>query len=278
MVDSKEWQRGAADALRARSASEDAPGDEVAPRLEQRTHLDSGRFQVTLRDYGGGLGEVGWSFVPSARPAKSLRGTAPSREQHEDRAIRRARSRIRQLVLAASADHLLTLTYRENVVDFERSCSDVARFVRLIRRQQPGWVYVAVAERQKRGAWHWHLAVRGRQDVQLLRAAWRCVVGEGNIDVVPPRGSGARRSLALVRYLSKYLTKGFETADRALNRRRFRASLGIAIPTASIPVPPECRADVAAFACEQLATATGSVGFVWRATDRAAGWACSWRR
>ena len=27
-----------------------------AVRLDQRTHLDSGRYRIVLRDYGGGLG------------------------------------------------------------------------------------------------------------------------------------------------------------------------------------------------------------------------------
>ena len=36
---------------------------QAAVRLDQRTHLDSGRYRIVLRDYGGGLGEIGWSEV-----------------------------------------------------------------------------------------------------------------------------------------------------------------------------------------------------------------------
>ena len=159
--------------------SGDPVGGGAAARLDQRTHLDSGHYRIVLRDYGGGLGEIGWSFIPSRVPSKAGRGESENAEANRDRAVRRARSRLRQLILATRADHLLTLTYRNNVNEFERACEDLSKFVRIIRRLKPDWTYIAVAERQARGAWHWHLAVRGRQDVGLLRASWRRVVGDG---------------------------------------------------------------------------------------------------
>jgi hypothetical protein len=39
--------------------------------------------------------------------------------------------------------------------------------------------YVAVLERQQRGALHPHLAVKGFQDVRLLRRCWYKIVGNG---------------------------------------------------------------------------------------------------
>lgn len=261
----------------ARSASEDGRGGEAALRLEKRTHLDDGRYRITLRDYGGGLGEIGWSFMSSLRPGKAGRGFSEEREEHENRAVRRARSRIRHLILATSADHLLTLTYRENVTDFNRACADLSKFVRTVKAKCPGWVYIAVPEQQKRGAWHWHMAVRGRQDVALLRSTWRHIVGEGNIDVNPPRGVGKKRALALVKYLGKYLAKGFAEGNRALNGRRFRASLGIRIPCESVTLPTAERANVSGCALDRLHAVAGSVGFVWQSEELLAGWACSWK-
>ncbi len=248
----------------------------VALRLEKRTHLDGARHRVTLRHYGPGLAEVGWSFIPSTAGTKATRGTSKLSLQNQDRAARRARSRLRQLVLTLGADHLLTLTYRANVRDFDDTCADLSAFVRRVRRYKPDWQYVAVAERQQRGAWHWHLAVCGRQDVALLRSAWRHIVGEGNIDVTGPGVAGRAKALALVRYLSKYLSKGFDD-DRGLNARRFRASLGIAVPSQSIAVPESDRADVVLLALRELARAGGAVGHVWQSADRSAGWACSWK-
>ena len=252
-------------------------GGVAADRLEKRTHLDQGKYRIKLIHYGGGLGEIGWSFVPALIPKKSIRGNSEQRDENEDRAVRRAKSRLRQLILSAHVDHLLTLTYRENVTDYDRACADLARFVRRVKGQLQGWPYVAVPERQKRGAWHWHLAVKGRQDVNLLRSLWRQIVGEGNIDVNPPRGKGTERHLFLVRYLGKYLAKGFADGDRELNGRRFRASLGIDVPFEYLTLPKECRGDVMGVALSRLVEVAGSVGFVWTADDQSAGWACSWK-
>ena len=160
--DQMQQPEDSAAAAPARSASADGGGGEAALRLEQRTHLDEGKYRIVLRNYGQGWGEIGWSFVSAIAPTKAGKGLSDNREDHEDRAVRRARSRIRQLILTVRADHLLTLTYRDNVTDFKRACSDLNKFVRIVKDQLPGWVYIAVPEQQKRGAWHWHMAVCGR--------------------------------------------------------------------------------------------------------------------
>jgi hypothetical protein len=264
--------------LKHATAAGGAEGGAAAPRLEYRTHLDEARYRVSLRNYGYGLAEIGWSFIPASVPrVKAGKGKSQAREENETRAVRRARSRLRHLILASRADHLLTLTYRENVTDFKRAASDLSRFVRVVKSRLPGWVYIAVAEEQKRGAWHWHLAVVGRQDVDQLRSVWRQVVGEGNIDVRPPKGRSNHRLLALVKYLGKYLAKAFANGSRDINGRRFRSSLGIDVPLAYLTVPDEARGNAAGYALSQLMMAAGSVGFVWIADDKPAGWACSWK-
>ena len=260
--------------------SDSAPrrgGEAAAGRLEKRTHLNTGNYKIIFRDYGDGLAEIGWSFVPVTVPPKSGKGNSSERLAHEDRANRRARSRLRQLILSTGADHLLTLTYRENVTNHERACADLTKFVRLVRRKLPSWIYIAVAEQQKRGAWHWHLAVCGRQDVNLLRSAWLRAVGDGNIDVTPPRGTGRQRALSLVRYLGKYLAKGFDGESRELNGRRFRTSLGIVVPESSHVLPRSECGNAAGFALDQLKAHAGEVGYVWTSDKTFAGWACSWK-
>lgn len=246
-------------------------------RLEKRTHFEGGRYKIQLINYGNGLAEIGWSFVPSLKPNKAGRGLSESRPANEDRASRRARSRIRRLILSAKADHLLTLTYRENITDFERSADDFAKFVKRIKAALPGWVYIAVAENQKRGAWHWHIAVTGRQDVTLLRDMWRLVVGDGNIDVRAPRQRDGNVQLLLINYLSKYLGKGFKDGNHELNARRFRASHGIQVPCTIVTLPDDQRSQVLTFVTGTLKLHAGSVGHVWQSEDNIAGWACSWK-
>ena len=263
----------------ARSASADGRGGAAAPRLDKRTYLDreQGRWKAILRDYGGGLCEMGWAFIPSLKPSKAARGESEDRVLHADRAARRARSRLRQLALSSKADHLLTLTYRANVTDYGQASDDLSRFVRRVRPSIPDWVYIAGPERQMRGAWHWHLAVVGRQDVGLLRECWLDVVEDGNIDVQPPKRGVKNRRLAIVTYLGKYLAKGFGEDSRELNGHRFRASLGIQVPTTSIPIPPEQRGEVAGYVLDHLRAGSGTVGHIWEHPQGMAGWACSWK-
>lgn len=259
-----------------RAQREDGRGGEAALRLDHRTYFEQGQYRGTLRDFGGGLAEFGWSFVQARRKRKAGRGVSEDRVKNEDRASRRARSRLRHLVLASGASYLLTLTYRANVSDFSRSARDLATFVRLVRRRYPVWPYVAVPELQSRGAWHWHLAVRGWQKVAFLRSAWRQVVEDGNIDVKqPPRRPGVNRRVALVRYLSKYLTKAFK-GPRELNQHRFRACHGIAVPEQRLILPVRNEAEAQQFARDTLARVAGRVGNFWIADDALAGWASSW--
>lgn len=258
----------------------DERGGAAALRLDKKTHLnrqEEGRLIATLRDYGGGLVEIGWAFIGAQPVKKAAKGQSENALLHADRAARRARSRLRQLILASGCDHLLTLTYRENMEDFGRASADLKGFVRKVRKSIPGWVYVAVPEKQKRGAWHWHLAVIGRQNVGMLREHWHSVIGEGNIDVQPPKRGSKNRRLAIVSYLSKYLGKGFTEDHRELNRRRFRASHGIKVPLTQIRVPPDQRERASAYLLEQLHQHAGSVGHVWVHQQFIAGWACSWK-
>lgn len=267
------------DAPPAPRASGDGRSGEAALRLDIRTYLDreQGHFRLYMRDYGDGLAEIGWSFVSNRKTNKASKGASENSDDHKDRAARRARSRLRQLTLAAGCDHLVTLTYRKNVTDYSQSSNDLSRFIRKVRRRFPDWVFVAVPEKQKRGAWHWHLAVIGRQDVGFLREAWRSVVGEGNIDVKPPPKKGRKhRRMGIVAYLSKYLAKTFSEECRELNVHRYRSSQGIRIPIQPVAVPAEARANISAYAIEQLRQLTGDVSFVWVDESGMAGWACCW--
>lgn len=144
---------------------------------------------------------------------------------NRERSARRARTAVRRLCKVKSLDTMLTCTYRANVTDREVIRRHLDMAIKRIRRVIPGFQYVAVLERQKRGAWHAHLAVERVQShylhqgvlvrsYDLLRAIWRAVVGElgGNIDVA--RSKAARRSSArIAAYLSKYIGKGLDSVE-----------------------------------------------------------------
>ena len=169
---------------------EEAGGGAAALRLEKRTNLNTAKYRITLRNYGDGLAEIGWSFISSAVPQKAARGQSAKRDENELRAIRRARSRMRHLILAANADHLLTLTYRENMIDFERSCADLTRFLRLMRVSLPGWAYIARSPRIRNaapGTGTWLLSV-GRMLICSVIAGARSLV-KATLTSIRPKAS-----------------------------------------------------------------------------------------
>lgn len=153
-------------------------------------------------------------------------------------AAQRARSNVRRRCKNLQLCELVTLTYRENMVDRDRLMRDFDVFMKRLRRLVPDLHYVAVAERQKRGAWHMHIAVprvlshyayRGHlvRSYDLLRSLWRGIVGadNGNIDVARRRRvRGSLRRLAA--YLSKYIGKAFADDTRPSHIKAFTASRG----------------------------------------------------
>lgn len=162
---------------------------------------------------------------------------------NRERSTRRARTCVRRLAKFKGLTVLLTLTYRENMIDRDRMARDFDVFIKRVRRVIVGFEYICVFERQKRGAWHAHIAVKRVQShylqrgalvrsYDLLRSMWRGVVGadNGNIDV--SRNKRVSRSAAkLAAYLSKYIGKTFSQAERHVNT--YSAS-GRALPPAVV--------------------------------------------
>jgi len=185
---------------------------------------------VCFRDYGNGLVEWGYSKrEPLTGPRLPTVEKIPSPpDEIRERAARRASTAIRRWIMARRLDHLLTLTYKENMICRRRAVRDLSLFMDKVRAANPGYSWVAVPERQKRGAWHWHIAVRGFQNVRLLRSLWLSVVGEGNIDVrCPYAKQGARWGrLRLAYYLAKYIKKNVHETGEG-DHRYFRSRDGL---------------------------------------------------
>jgi hypothetical protein len=162
---------------------------------------------------------------PPLTPAELLDRATQNRE----RSTRRARTVVRRLAKAKGLSVLLTLTYRENQTDRDQMQRDFDVFVKRVRRVITGFEYVCVFERQKRGAWHAHIAVRAIlshylhkgalvRSYDLLRSMWRGVVGSDNGNVDVSRNRKVNRSSAkLASYLSKYIGKTFDQAEKHVN-------------------------------------------------------------
>lgn len=250
-----------------------------------------GGFRLRIHQFKSGVVEGTAMFVPHPRQRadgpivpteRSLAEIEARAEDNIRRATARAKSAVRRLCLAAQVDRLLTLTYQENQTDLAQGWEDFTRFIRIMRDAMPKWVYVAVAERQKRGAVHFHLAVKGFQDVRRLRAAWRNVVGAGNIDVTNPRKYGGRngftsqaaRCASCSRYITKYMLKDARETETA--RHRYRHSR-ITIPTEVIRLDV-CTAKEAGNACLAALAARGveAPADVFFGVEAGLTWAIGW--
>lgn len=184
------------------------------------------------------------------------------------RSMLRAKEKLIWRCIALGADRLLTLTYRENVEDLEQSKKHLRLFWKIIKRHIPDWKFVGVAEYQKRGAVHWHLAVTGWQNVQLLRRVWLGVLEadglEGNIDVTAPDHRGRTAAEHIGGYIAKYLAKGFETGDRVRYSHYYVTSRGLVYETTTYTVFGYTDDEMAAFVEDLCTSLGGKVRTRWR--------------
>ena len=200
-------------------------------------------------------------------------------DAHEERlklldSQRRARQRAEQMVQFAvrqiDADHMITLTTRDCISDRDVFFKVFSKFIKLVRyndlingrlverytkiapfsnpKKDPrDFKFVAVPELQKRGAYHMHIGVTGKQDIPLLRACWYValggsisdkgenVLGAINVTHAEKRFADASphmKKMKLVNYLVKYISKTFEE-DESLGIHRYTKSRGIPKPQAS---------------------------------------------
>ena len=214
----------------------------AAAKLVRRTYLhqppssppsnaDTAKWVTTVHDFGKQWVEVSWGKSESKPGKRGRKGGSPNPERNQQRAWSRAKGVIRRKCLTIGADHLVTLTYRENVQDRTRVLEHMERFHRMLKRAGTSLQYVTVLEYQKRGAIHFHIAVKGFQDVRLLRRCWYKVVGngQGQVNVRGPRPGSSPVKLA--RYLSKYIGKDLNALPREAGEHRYFCSLGITVPT-----------------------------------------------
>lgn len=108
-----------------------------------------------------------------------------SRKKSQQRAKRMCRHKIKH----GGFRHMLTGTYRDNMIDFDRMHKDFAAWLRKMRAIVPGFRTVYGLETQKRGAWHFHATIdslprflryKGQQrpSYEVCTLLWREVVGD----------------------------------------------------------------------------------------------------
>lgn len=205
-------------------------------------------------------------------------------ETNEQRAYRRAKSKVRKLAMTMRADRILTLTTRAAITDREQANRLFVRFIKAVHVKYPNFKYVSVAEQhnsektsaEKRFSWHFHLAVSGWQDVGFLRAAWLNLI-DGNIDVTSPRTKGdkSKSGPIIAAYLTKYMSKAFKE-NYELGKYRYRASNNIDIKTATFWLRADSWTSAIKESGNLLSDLYGGIGSAYLADDWNNGWFASW--
>ena len=188
-----------------------------------------GGYEATVRLLD--LGKIG-----RAMDFDGVRGKREAPEavsvENQMKAASRAKRKMRHLVKNMMADHLVTLTRREaEGTEFwtpEQWAKAWDKFRRLLTRYIGEFPYVAILEKHQKGNYHLHVAWCGRVNVGIVRKMWLAALGGGqgcgNIDAkkikVPAGGDRASR---IARYISKYVSKHFES-DPRYNKKRYWAS------------------------------------------------------
>jgi hypothetical protein len=204
--------------------------------------VDGSAFVMKVQPFKGGGYEASMRLLNLEKIGRAIEfgGQHGPREKPDEldpvnlaKAAARAKTRMRLLVKNMAASHLCTLTRRETQETGYWSPEQWAkawdRLRRVLVKAIGEFPYVAILEQHKKGNYHLHIAWCGRINLNLIRPAWWSVCGgrgSGNVDAqyIKVR-QGGDRSARIARYISKYVSKGFEeTRDERFNKKRYWAS------------------------------------------------------
>lgn len=224
-------------------------GGSAPPLKSNSLHLtyveDNVEFtNLNFREFDDGKRVATWGRKRRRNPDRvAARGTSENVEKNREAVLRRAKNNVLYKSMHNHLDYLITLTTRENIQDRDRFGKMVSEFERRVKIRLPDWDAICVLERQQRGAYHAHLAVRGWQKLHLLRSIWKVICGPGGgaINVRPPPANADGKRLRwtterLARYLCKYLTKAIGE-EHILDKKTYWHTRGIDDPPiTTVPV------------------------------------------
>lgn len=125
----------------------------------------------------------------------------------------RTKKNIKRLAWSNAKDFcsFLTLTFEENIQNFDKANYELKNFLKKLRRRYPDIKYLGVCEFQKRGAIHYHLLTNIFHNANDLAQIWR----NGFIKI-----NKLRNKDNLGNYIVKYLSKEDFLDSRFFNKRK----------------------------------------------------------
>lgn len=167
----------------------------------------------------------------------------PSAYTRHHNSKHRARRNMRRKIWAnyTSTDQLhkhlfLTFSYKENMQDYDRLVVDWENFMARFKRMYPHYEprYVAVPERQKRGAWHIHVMMFNAPfiPIQELCRVWGHGGERNGVDLQVKNLLQKQNRLKGANYMAKYVGKTFDDAKiRSKGRKAYWVSKNLIVPT-----------------------------------------------
>lgn len=169
-----------------------------------------------------GVKVTSYETINTGRRKKAVKTSPPPKPMTEQaldtaysyrqRAKRESLIRLADVNFVARSSVSVTLTFRENLRDYDRAVSAFKSFTKRVRRKLDDLRYIATLETQERGAYHFHLIVNCAT-VQFaldnLAPCWQ----NGIIDI---------KSVVNVKGLMLYITKDMvlQTRQHPLYKRR----------------------------------------------------------
>lgn len=196
---------------------------------------DSPCWRIKVQDFGLGIIEVVASkqYEKMRRPKHNERKSLTREDmipEQLEKSVQRSKTQLRHKALMLKVDRMLTLTYAENMKDRDKAYIDFDKFLKLYKRLTgENLEYVAVTEKQKRGAIHFHLALNKFINVNTIRKCWPHGIIQIERKAEYIQGGKNKRNIGRIAgYMSKYLSK--DIAEQDLNSKRYSSSRGIAKP------------------------------------------------
>ena len=110
---------------------------------------------------------------------------------------------------------MVTLTFRENITDYDTALAEWQKFLKRLRLNIQEFKYIAVWEYQKRGAFHFHVLFDFCIDHKKLTGIWK----NGFIWMTSIKNKND--TLTQMRYMTKYIVKGLAVQPQNKKKMRF---------------------------------------------------------